>query len=143
MKKLVLLFLLSVLILKTTYGQQSVFYLAKYLREQYSTITKTIPLDASVKAALNKEVYKNITLTKEILNGNPFFNKLFDDPGGVSVTSFITKGVSNIGGLDVTKYAKAIADLMIERAKQELTIAFFDRFKQFAEDNKEVQILLC
>lgn len=55
-----------------------------------------------------------------------------------NLTSF---GNSAIGGLDVTKYANAIADLMIERTKQELTIAFFNRFKKFAENNPEFKIL--
>ncbi|MEI6946855.1 hypothetical protein V9K67_06590 [Paraflavisolibacter sp. H34] len=49
---------------------------------------------------------------------------------------------ASISGLDVTKIANALADIMIERSKQELTVAFFDRFKKFAtRDNPEFQIL--
>lgn len=62
--------------------------------------------------------------------------------GGISFRSLkLSNVIQSIGGLDVTKYANAIADIMIERAKQELTVAFFDRFKKFAKDNPEFQIL--
>ena len=75
---------------------------------------------------------------------NPFirnFAVTIIDHSGLMGGKNIVTPFNSIGGLDVTKYANAIADLMIERAKQELTIAFFDRFKKFAEDNKEFQIL--
>ena len=77
------------------------------------------------------------------LSKNPFFKNLFKDLGTQFdiAKNFIPASLSKLGGLDVTKYANAIADIMIERAKQELTIAFFNRFKKFAEDNPEFEIL--
>lgn len=49
--------------------------------------------------------------------------------------------LTNIGGLDVTHIVNAVADIMIEHAKQELTVAFFDRFKKFVTENPEFRIL--
>jgi len=77
-------------------------------------------------------------------NANPFFNDLMltGNTVGKNSISNVSKGLfKSVGGLDVTKYANAISDLMIERAKQELTVAFFDRFKKFAEINPEFKIL--
>ena len=48
---------------------------------------------------------------------------------------------STIGGLDVTNIANGIAQFMIKRAKEELTIAFFERFRDFADKNPEFQVL--
>uniref|UniRef100_A0A502F7J9 Uncharacterized protein n=1 Tax=Flavobacterium pectinovorum TaxID=29533 RepID=A0A502F7J9_9FLAO len=81
----------------------------------------------------------------EILSKNPFFNgfeiESRKEGGGKLFTDNNLSSVTNIGGLDVTKYANAISDLMIERAKQELTIAFFNRFRKFADKNPEFKIL--
>jgi hypothetical protein len=75
--------------------------------------------------------------------GNPFISW---DLSLVSRGGGIQKGLnlvaSSIGSLDVTNIANGIASLMAERAKQELTIAFFNRFKKFATtDCPEFQIL--
>lgn len=139
-----LLISISLLFLFTNimYAQQSTFHLAKELKDRRNAVTGTIPFDASVKAALEKEIYKGINVTIDTLNKNPFLTGLFEPAPGSSGNSFASKTIKSIGGLDVTKFANAIADIMIERAKQELTIAFFNRFKKFATtDNPEFQIL--
>ncbi len=78
---------------------------------------------------------------------NPFISKYF------TVTSASDKGEplivpgngnilpNAVGGLDVTNISKGLALFMIERAKQELNIAFFDQFKNFVEKNPEIQIM--
>jgi len=45
--------------------------------------------------------------------------------------------MSKAGGLDITNIANGVADFMIERAKEELTIAFFNRFRKFSKENPE------
>lgn len=87
-------------------------------------IIKTIESEPSnytldVKSA-NDKLKGNITL-------------MDNKTGSQSSSSFL--------GTDVTKYANALADIMIEHAKEELTIAFFDRFKKFIEENEEFRIL--
>ncbi|MCX6249449.1 MAG: hypothetical protein NTX61_01735 [Bacteroidetes bacterium] len=49
--------------------------------------------------------------------------------------------VSQVGGIDVTNFAVALTDFMIERAKQELSITFFDKFKEDFKKYPELQIL--
>ena len=58
-----------------------------------------------------------------------------------NIAGFIQRSLSSVGGIDVTNIANGIADLLIERAKQELTVAFFDRFQKFAKDNPEFPLL--
>jgi hypothetical protein len=84
-------------------------------------------------------------------NTNPFLKEISWDttkvranPAG-SQSSRIFDGVfstvGNIGGLDVTNIANGIAQFMIKRAKEELTITFFNRFKDFVEKNEEFKVL--
>jgi hypothetical protein len=78
---------------------------------------------------------------RNAFNGNPFITFAIEKfalrtrplPGLALPTS--------IAGLDVTNIANGIAALMIERAKQELTIAFFNRFKKFTNDHPEFGVL--
>ncbi len=49
--------------------------------------------------------------------------------------------LSSIGGLDVTNFADGLAKFMVERAKQELSIAFFERFKTDLDNVKQIKIL--
>lgn len=60
--------------------------------------------------------------------------------GGLAQTG---KGfsLSSIGGLDVTNIAKGISLFMIDRAEQELTAAFFERFNKYVHQNPEIQVL--
>ncbi|HMH20124.1 MAG TPA: hypothetical protein VK563_00040 [Puia sp.] len=93
----------------------------------------------------NTEKKSGSQVNKAIL-ANPFFTTdIFDTTGGAqadktfSIPAFFSGG--SVGGLDVTNIANGIADLLIERAKQELTVAFFDRFKKFSEKNPEFALL--
>lgn len=104
--------------------------------------------------AQNAEVYKilksyvgnNVDTSKkksieDDFDTNPFIFYCNKSLGGGSASGGSKSFFSSVGGLDVTKYVNAIADIMIERAKQELTVAFFDRFKKFADENPEFGIL--
>ncbi len=82
-----------------------------------------------------------------LISANPFLKAYKYNSGEVQSSEIATavNGLSqvgsSIGGLNVTSIANAVAALMIERAKQELTVAFFDRFKEFANKNPEFKIL--
>jgi len=98
----------------------------------------------SVYAVLKKYVAPKDSSSKEAIKNafrdNPFMH--FSTQAiahGAAGTSL--PGLGSIGGLDVTNIANGIAALMIERAKQELTIAFFNRFKKFSTDHPEFQVL--
>ncbi|TCN53081.1 hypothetical protein EV142_10964 [Flavobacterium circumlabens] len=76
-------------------------------------------------------------------NTNPFvkdmeYAKLYPAPKGELYSGM----GSAIGGMDVTKYVQAFADFLRDRIKQELTIAYLEKFKQTLEKNKEIRELL-
>jgi len=58
------------------------------------------------------------------------------------MAAFANRALASLGGIDVTNIVNAIVDLMIERAKQELTIAFFNRFKKYAEDPRHPEFII-
>jgi len=72
---------------------------------------------------------------------NPFITfcqeSLADEESPFGIKSLF----SSIGGLDVTNIANGVAQFMIKRAKEELTVAFFNRFKKFSEQNPEFKVL--
>ncbi|TRX37305.1 hypothetical protein FNW52_04905 [Flavobacterium sp. ZT3R18] len=91
------------------------------------------------------------TINSIDFNGNEFFNqneslksvlfltdKEINTQGGGGISMLLGKSIS---GLDVTKYANAMAEVMIKHAKEELTVAFFNKFKNFIKDNEEFKIL--
>jgi hypothetical protein len=97
---------------------------------------------------LTKEQISGITAKKldSLIKLNPFF-KGFDFGGLIKANepeltlTKIAASFSSLGGLNVTNITNAVAALMIDRAKQELTVAFFNRFKEFANKNPEFKIL--
>ncbi|MCE3294909.1 MAG: hypothetical protein K0R65_623 [Crocinitomicaceae bacterium] len=64
---------------------------------------------------------------------NPYVFSLTPDHGG-AVNDFVFPklsgmSLSSLAGTDVTVFANALANFMVKRAKQELSMAFFERFK--------------
>jgi len=52
------------------------------------------------------------------------------------VSSLVGSLASSVGGLDVTNIADGLAKFLVKRVKQELTIAFFEKFKTILSDPK-------
>jgi hypothetical protein len=102
--------------------------------------------------AHNDESLKVDSLIKNRLGSNEFFKAVFGDSslfsgGGNSDASApafhpsSVSAISSIGGIDVTNIANGVAMLMIDRAKQELTISFFNRFQDYSKKHPEFQVL--
>lgn len=76
---------------------------------------------------------------------NPFIGPLMPEGTPSSQSNFAATKVGSIlgkvSGLDVTNYADALAQFMVERAREELDVAFFQKFRNFLEKNPEVGIL--
>jgi hypothetical protein len=137
--------LLSLLFIVVAANGQNVFFDAKRIAEFHPPM-----VNGKVSIPENEEVFKilrNYTLDKDSTSNsigqafkdNPFISVSIPAGGpGIAKSNNILSAVS---GLNVTKFANAIADIMIERAKQELTIAFFNRFQKFSEDHPEFKIL--
>ena len=105
------------------------------------------PQKDSLNSILSNYLGADIKVPRDFMDAtkNPIISKYFNDAKTLSTDpkfqKTIAAAISATGGLDVTNIANGIADLMIDRAKQELTIAFFNRFKKFSTDNPEFQIL--
>ncbi|HXP52720.1 MAG TPA: hypothetical protein VN922_22390, partial [Bacteroidia bacterium] len=86
-----------------------------------------------------KQYYKgpsdtNSTTVCKSYSVNPYIKPYLDcdkiAAGGVNLLSqSISSAGSSIGGLDVTNIATGIADFLVERGKEELEVAFFDKIK--------------
>jgi hypothetical protein len=84
---------------------------------------------------------------------NPFLDQFSTNGEGFSISEVgknggdqskslqLAKSISSIGSLDVTNLAEGMAIFMIDRAKEELTVSFFNRFKEFTQEHQEIKIL--
>ncbi|MEO6228534.1 MAG: hypothetical protein ABIP10_00330 [Ferruginibacter sp.] len=70
---------------------------------------------------------------------NPFFKI---GGGAMASESFSkVKGIlSSIGGLNVTNFADGLAKFMVKRFKEELNLAFFEKFKQDLDDPRYIEL---
>lgn len=119
--------------------------LSPYINEEDDTVR--FEIGPHLEAA---EIVRNyVTLTadnssysdiQEALQGNPFIALPAD--ASASVLDFGPLGsLANIPGMDVTNLSNALADVMISRAKQELTVSFFNQFRKTLEKYPEIQVL--
>lgn len=113
--------------------------------QYYDTIKKLkiTPDDDALKILgnyVNKKSMNRIDVYNAFKN-NPFFQigKISKQPQDKVMLDKIN--IDQLGGLDVTTLAQGISQFMIERAKQELNVAFFEKFKKFAEENDEIKYL--
>ena len=78
---------------------------------------------------------------------NPFIGNFVIPPSSSSVIKIqplskpLSSVLASISGLDVTSFAFGMSDFLIDRAKEELTIAFFQRFEKFLEKYPEASTL--
>ncbi|MCX6269270.1 MAG: hypothetical protein NTW16_18280 [Bacteroidetes bacterium] len=107
----------------------------------YQILEKYVPPSARNDKNKIREYFNPATAGKP--DPNPFIeisgskhsgNKNFFSSGSKQV-------FSSLGSVDVTKYAQGVSLFLIDRAKQELNIAFFQKFKKFVEKNPEIGIL--
>jgi len=86
----------------------------------------------------------------EVINtgSNPFLKDYFDDntvaAAGQGRGLDTGKGLplaGGLAGLDVTTITDGMARFMIKRAKEELSVAFFEKFKKFSEEKPEFKAL--
>ncbi len=92
--------------------------------------------DTLLKQFKSNRFLNEILLQK--INGN-CYNKVTE-----SGKDFVfQKAISSIGGLDVTNYADGIAKFLVGRMKEELSVAFFEKFKETLNNDKypELKVL--
>lgn len=126
-----------------SFSQSSEFFRARCLDSL--EIEGNITISLKVKELFAFYFPPGTKIDETLLNNNPFFKGIFLNESGASqgeaLDGALKKSSGAVANLDVTKFANAISSLMIERAKQELTVAFFNRFKAFAAKHPEFDIL--
>jgi len=83
-------------------------------------------------------VYKDYKLN------NPFIGSFVGNLSAAGTGSKplkLSDAVSSISGLDVTSIATGFSQFLIERANEEINIAFFNKFKKFLSENEEAATL--
>jgi hypothetical protein len=142
------------LLLSSTAYSQNAYYDAVKLRTYIDPATGRLDTaEAAVKeysAILKKYTDLHIDDAPTIISkyaSNPFIKDLkplfAGRAGGYNVAmnkipSSVTK---SIGGMNVTNFADGMAKFLVERAKQELNTAFFEKFNQLLKDSTDLQIL--
>ncbi len=110
----------------------------------YCAILNNYLKNPSPVTSLNTIINEFADTTTE--NYNPFLKDFFSaslgaGASGIDISSKFAGTILPVGGLDVTNIANGISQFMIKRAKEELTVAFFNRFKKFAAENPEFKVL--
>lgn len=74
------------------------------------------------------------------IDPNPFIEISGSGESG-AFAGAVNKGFNAIGDLNVTNLADGVAKFLIERSKQELSVAFFDKFKEDLKKYPELKVL--
>ena len=157
MKKLAPFALILFCLFSTKLRAQIAFYDAQSLKSVLSQ--QPLSTDSFKKASgiLAKYLLADNLTVQQVqaqYANNPFipdsYKTYIPPPGPMAIaittnstaTNNVGTNLSNsVGGLPITNIANGIAQFLINRAKEELTIAFFDRFKKFADQHPEFKIL--
>lgn len=144
MKKLIFFFLIC---LQQLHGKsQTSFYDALKIRNNFVDATtspftfKNDPASINEICNLLRNYLPDSIRNKMSLNETQVLTQYLSNPflkfqaanaiggAGVSLTSF-SSAISSIGNLDVTNLADGFAKFLVERTKEELNIAFFEKFR--------------
>ncbi|MFT3823495.1 MAG: hypothetical protein QM731_06220 [Chitinophagaceae bacterium] len=124
-------------------AQETIFYDAQFIREKcYSPVTGKLGNRINLVEVLKKYYPSGANIDPTLLKDNPFFKPYTPDlfaAGGV--VSFLEKTASSVGGLNVTNFADGLAKFLVKRFKEELSITFFQKFKEEMEKYEELKTL--
>jgi hypothetical protein len=119
---------------------------------QYILATNGAPTDNKMALILSQYVQKtryqdatiyNSQYTYALLKAkNPFLGTGFDPVASHAAAGNLQSITGVLGGLDVTNYVQAFADFLRDRIKQELTIAYLQKFKDALAKNVAIRELL-
>jgi hypothetical protein len=142
MKKTILTLSITFLyLLAAAQDTSSLFKQAQLLLNARRNSSDTIGVNPDIAKALNNLVPGGAVALAQELNSNPFLKGKYVFVATHSIMGQQALSMGSIGDLDVTSFANAIASLMIDRAKQELTLAFFNHLQEFSKKYPEFQTL--
>ena len=131
--KYVILVLIYLSLIQNLYGQRSAFHDANYLKSIIDANNGKFKIHPSNRPIFNYYYgsgYTDSQLTS-LLGENVFLAPYFEPPGMQNMKFNMVAGgaLKAIGGLDVTHLADGFARFIVKRTKAELTMAFFEKFK--------------
>jgi hypothetical protein len=142
MKKIIFtLFLTTFSLLAFAQDTSSLFKQAQLLLNARRNTSDTIAINPDIAKALSNVYHGGAVALSAELNKNPFLKGKFVFVATHGTMAKTTLALGSLGDLDVTNFANAIASLMIDRAKQELTLAFFNHLQEFSKKYPEFQTL--
>ena len=110
----------------------------------YTQINSPTPNKTTIKNIVNY-YFKSLTNVKTTMTGNGLFTNDIADKivnNMEAGTNFQPSGgISGLFGANVTNFADGLSKFLIERGKQELSMAFFDRFKDDLKKYPEIEVL--
>ncbi|MEO6175347.1 MAG: hypothetical protein ABIP27_09370 [Flavobacterium circumlabens] len=115
-----------------------------------SIINDAIYIAANMKTRSKAPTIKNLLTTQYSITNTADLNKnefLKNDLQYVFTSGNVQgalnlKGIANaVGGIDVTTIADGFAKFIVKRTKQELSIAFFQKFKKEIDSNNDLKML--
>jgi hypothetical protein len=101
-----------------------------------------LPDNPEVYSILRNYVPKSISTKDSIINyfkTNPFIR--FNISGSHAAVGLVQRAFSQVSGVDVTTIADGLAKFLVNRTKEELSVAFFVELKKDLNDYDELKIL--
>jgi len=144
MRKTIMFLVFNIVFFQLAFGQsvaEDAFLLRKYVK-QVAGIT-AFSANADDKIQIKKILLhhlKKISISSQIdsvLRKNIFISKylpagqFLSEQKGEQITAQPAILTSLIGGLDITNIADGFAKFLVERTKEELATAFFEKFKNY------------
>jgi hypothetical protein len=118
------------------------FYKPGYLLYDALYIKENLNKEDSVIREILKfyEIKSSTDLAYNQYLKNVMPNVFINAHSGDKIGNMTSSIFSNVGNLDVTNFADGLAKFIVERTKEELNIAFFDKFKEVLSDPKYVDL---
>lgn len=139
MKKAIVIVLLLTT-LSPQFSNAQLYYDAKSLRESLDADghfgLNHLPLFRKYCPGMNDN-----TIVQRIFE-NPFLTHYFDDASSASLGAFAgsTSVAGTVAGINVTNFADGLARFLVARFREELSITFFEKFKQALQQSEYVDL---
>jgi hypothetical protein len=125
-------------------AQQSAFEDTRYLQQNCFTVSDGGQFQNHADfLAIMRKYYPGLTDAEidSATSYNPFFGSYVPLwASGPGISGF-TDIASKIGGLNVSNFADGLAKFLVERTKEEMNIAFFERFRNVLNAYPEMKVL--
>jgi hypothetical protein len=128
---------------------QNPFHDAIFLADSATINNGVVEIDLNTLSGETEKIFskylaKDLSIEDQfnIVNKNPFITMLGNQQSGLGfMGGGVSKALDGFGSLNVTNIADGLAKFLVERTKQELSVAFFERFNEELSNQKQLQIL--